>query len=268
MTGGAPPQRPAAPFYVSQGPEIELFEAAYARGLPVLLKGPTGCGKTRFVSHMAWRLGRPLTTVACHDDLTGNDLVGRYLLMNGQTQWMDGPLTRAVREGGIAYLDEVVEARKDVVVVIHPLADHRRILPVDRLTTELQAPPEFMLVISFNPGYQSAAKDLKQSTRQRFVAIQLGYPSPALEIEILRGETEVPVEMARTLVQIGAAVRAMVPEGLEEGASPRTLVSAAGLILSGIDPVAACRAAIAHPITDDHDLEDAISQVIEAHFQA
>ncbi len=257
-----------APFYLPQAHEVEVFEAAYGRRLPVLLKGPTGCGKTRLVRHMAWRLGRDLVTVACHDDLTGNDLVGRYLLRDGETQWLDGPLTRAVRRGAIAYLDEIVEARKDVVVVIHPLADDRRVLPIDRLGTELEAPPEFMLVISFNPGYQSAAKDLKQSTRQRFVAIELGYPPPDLEVEILRGETGVANEIAEALVQIGGAVRAMVPEGLEEGASTRTLISAAELVLAGIDPGSACRAAIAGAITDDPDLSDAILQVVAAYFGA
>ena len=256
------------PFYLPQSHEVEVFEAAHARGLPVLLKGPTGCGKTRLVRHMAWRLGRDLVTVACHDDLTGNDLVGRYLLRDGQTQWLDGPLTQAVRRGALVYLDEIVEARKDVVVVIHPLADDRRVLPIDRLGTALEAPPEFMLVISFNPGYQSAAKDLKQSTRQRFVAIELGYPPPALEVEILRGETGVADEIAEALVQIGGAVRAMVPEGLEEGASTRTLISAAELVLAGIAPSAACRAAIAAPITDDPDPSDTMLQVIGAHFGA
>ncbi len=257
-----------APFYLPQGSEVDLFEAAHHRRLPVLIKGPTGCGKTRFVRHMAWRLGRPLITVACHDDLTGNDLVGRHLLQDGQTQWLDGPLTSAVRRGAVAYLDEVVEARKDVIVVIHPLADDRRVLPLDRLSTEIPAPPEFMLVISFNPGYQSAAKDLKESTRQRFVAIALGYPPPPLEVDVLTGETGVGQEMAEALVAIGGEVRAMVPEGLEEGASTRTLVSAATLMLAGIEPTAACRAAIAHCITDDPDLESAILQVIGAHFGA
>jgi nitric oxide reductase NorQ protein len=256
----------SGPFYLPQGDEVELFAAAYRSRLPILLKGPTGCGKTRFVRHMAWRLERPLITVACHDDLSGSDLVGRFLLKDGATEWSDGPLTRSLKQGAIAYLDEVVEARKDIIVVLHPLADDRRVLPIDKLGVILEAPPEFMLVASFNPGYQNAIKDLKQSTRQRFVTIDLGYPEPDLERRILTGETGVPDDLAATLVRIGNEVRALVPEGLEEGASTRTLVAAANLMGQGINETSACRAAIAGPITDDPDLKEAIGQVIQAHF--
>ena len=256
------------PFYLSQDDEVELFAAAYRSRLPILLKGPTGCGKTRLVRHMAWELGRPLITVACHDDLSSGDLVGRFLLKDGATEWSDGPLTRAVRDGAIAYLDEVVEARKDIVVVLHPLADDRRVLTLDKLGLMLEAPPEFMLVASFNPGYQSAVKDLKQSTRQRFVAIELGYPEPDLERKILSGETGATDDLAAILVRIGNEVRALVPEGLEEGASTRTLVAAATLIGEGLSESSACQAAIAGPITDDPDLQEAIRQVIAAHFGA
>lgn len=251
------------PYYRSQANEAQLFEAAFRHRLPVLLKGPTGCGKTRFVRHMAWRLGRPLITVACHEDLTATDLVGRFLLKGGETVWSDGPLTMGVRQGAMVYLDEVVEARKDIVVVIHPLADDRRTLPIEKLGTMVPAPPEFMLVASFNPGYQSALKDLKQSTRQRFVSVALGYPEPVLEAEIISHETGIGLAKSRQLVRVAIAVRRMVEEGLEEGASTRTLVYAATLIQSGVPELAACRAAIAEPITDDPDLIASIQTVIE-----
>lgn len=252
------------PYYRSQGNEVALFESAYRHRLPLLLKGPTGSGKTRLVRHMAWRLGRPLITVACHEDLSATDLVGRFLLKGGETVWSDGPLTMGVRQAAIVYLDEVVEARRDIVVVIHPLADDRRTLPVEKLGQALQAPPEFMLVASFNPGYQRALKDLKQSTRQRFVSVPLGYPEPDLETEILVHETGLPHHKARQLVSVGVAVRRLVEEGLEEGASTRTLVFAATLIQSGVEEMEACSTTIAEPLTDDPDLLAAIRGVIEA----
>lgn len=251
----------AEPYYQSQGGEVAVFEAAFRNRLPVLLKGPTGCGKTRFVRHMAWRLGRPLVTVACHEDLTATDLVGRFLLRGGETVWSDGPLTTGVRHGAIVYLDEVVEARRDVIVVIHPLADDRRTLPVEKLAAILDAPPEFMLVASFNPGYQSALKDLKQSTRQRFVSVPLGYPDPDLEERILVHESGIDAAGAGRLVQLAVSIRRMVEEGLEEGASTRLLVYAASLIRSGVPPLEACRAAIVEPLSDDPDLRAAMHAV-------
>jgi nitric oxide reductase NorQ protein len=254
----------AEPYYRSQGHEVGIFEAAFRNRLAVLLKGPTGCGKTRLVRHMAWRLGRPLVTVACHEDLTATDLVGRFLLRGGETIWADGPLTTGVRHGAVVYLDEVVEARKDIVVVIHPLADDRRILPVEKLDTVLKAPPEFMLVASFNPGYQSALKDLKQSTRQRFVSITLGYPRADLEAQILVHETGIDDARAARLVTLGTSVRRMVDEGLEEGASTRVLIHAATLIRSGVPDLDACQAAIAEPLTDDPDLRGSIQAVAQA----
>ena len=237
--------------YIASGPEKDIFRAAWANGLPVLLKGPTGCGKTRLVQSMAEELGRPLVTVACHEDLTAGDLVGRFLLRGGETIWEDGPLTRAVRQGGICYLDEIVEARADTTVVIHPLADHRRELNIDRLGEYLTAPPEFMLVLSYNPGYQSVLKDLKPSTRQRMVAIELGYPTAEVEERIIVQEAQVDVDWARRLVRLGQAIRALKDEGLAEGASTRTLISTARLIKSGIAPHVAAEVAIAAPLSDD-----------------
>jgi nitric oxide reductase NorQ protein len=237
--------------YLPSGREKEIFAAAWRQGLPVLLKGPTGCGKTRFVQTMAEALGRPLFTVACHEDLTAGDLVGRFLLRGGETVWEDGPLTRAVREGGICYLDEVVEARADTTVVIHPLADHRRELNIERLGQQLMAPPEFMLVVSYNPGYQSVLKDLKPSTRQRMVSIELRYPAPELEERILCQETGIDADMARRLVRLGQAIRQLQHEGLPEAASTRTLVSTALLIQDGVAPQDAAEAAITGPLTDD-----------------
>jgi nitric oxide reductase NorQ protein len=252
------------PYYRPQHREVELFEAAYRRKLPVLLKGPTGCGKTRFIRAMAWRLGRPLITVACHEDLSAGDLVGRFLIKGGETVWSDGPLTRGVREGAIVYLDEVVEARKDVIVVIHPLADDRRVLTVEKLDQLLVAPPEFMLVASFNPGYQSALKELKQSTRQRFVGIALGYPEPALEEEIVVHETGIGREVAQAIVSAGAAIRRLVSEGLEEGASTRCLVYAAALTRAGVPVRDACRSALGEPLTDDPDLMASIDAIVDS----
>jgi len=250
--------------YFVQGDEQKLFELAYQNQLPLLLKGPTGCGKTRFVTHMAEKLGRPLYTVACHDDLTAADLVGRYLIEGGETVWRDGPLTRAVREGGICYLDEVVEARKDTTVVIHPLSDDRRLLPIDRTGEVLQAPPEFMLIISYNPGYQNLLKGLKPSTRQRFVAVSFDYPKPDLEIKIVTSETGVNEFMARQLVDLANALRQLKDHDLEESVSTRLLVYAATLIHSGMHPVTACRAAIIEPLTDDEDIVEALMQVVLA----
>ncbi len=237
--------------YIATGKEQEIFAAAARNGLPVLLKGPTGCGKTRFVQSMAVQLGRPLITVACHEDLTAGDLVGRFLLRGGATVWEDGPLTRAVRSGAICYLDEVVEARADTTVVIHPLADHRRELNVERLGEQLLAPPEFMLVMSYNPGYQSVLKDLKPSTRQRMVSIELSFPNADIEERIVVQETGIDVAMARRLVRLGQAIRQLQHEGIAEAASTRTLVSTALLIKDGVAPQLAAEAAITGPLTDD-----------------
>ena len=254
------------PFYKPHGNEIELFEHAYRNRLPLLIKGPTGCGKTRFVSHMAARLGLPLYTVACHDDLTAADLVGRHLIGDGQTVWSDGPLTRAVRQGGICYLDEVVEARKDTTVVLHPLTDDRRILPIERTGEELHAPDDFMLVVSYNPGYQNLLKSLKPSTRQRFVAISLGFPPPAIEERILVTESGVAPEMATRLVSLAGRLRQLKDHDLEEAASTRLLVYAASLIAAGCDPVTACDAALVEPLTDDPDTAQALLEVVRASF--
>jgi nitric oxide reductase NorQ protein len=250
------------PYYLAVGKEVELFEAAYGARLPVMLKGPTGCGKTRFVEYMAWRLSRPLVTVACHEDLSATDLVGRFLLEGDQTVWHDGPLTTAVKHGAICYLDEVVEARKDTIVLIHPLTDDRRILPVEKRGTVLQAPDEFMLVVSYNPGYQSVLKDLKQSTRQRFVALEFDYPPATLEADIVAHEGRVDEQTARDLVVIGHKVRNLKGHGLEEGVSTRLLVYAAQLISRGIDPHLACEVAIKSPVTDDAELQRGIHEIV------
>jgi nitric oxide reductase NorQ protein len=250
------------PYYLPVGREVELFEAAYYARLPGMLKGPTGCGKTRFVEYMAWRLGRPLITVACHEDLSATDLVGRFLLEGDETVWHDGPLTIAVKHGAICYLDEVVEARKDTIVLIHPLTDDRRILPVEKRGSILRAPEEFMLVVSYNPGYQSVIKDLKQSTRQRFVGLEFTYPPAQLEAEILIHEGNVDSQTARDLVLIGEKVRNLKGHGLEEGVSTRLLVYAAQLISRGIHPHMACDVAITSPITDDAELQRSIREII------
>jgi nitric oxide reductase NorQ protein len=254
------------PYYEPVGNEIPIFEAAYRNRLPVLLKGPTGCGKTRFMEHMAWRLKRPLITVSCHDDLTASDLVGRYLVKGGETMWVDGPLTRAVRCGGICYLDEIVEARKDTMVVIHPLADDRRELPMEKLGQLLQAPEEFCLAISYNPGYQSVLKDLKQSTRQRFVALEFDYPAPDLERRIVANESGVDAGMAEKLVKFAQMTRNLKGSGLDEGASTRLLVHAGKLISSGVDPVVACKSAVAQAVTDDADMLAAIQELSSSLF--
>lgn len=254
------------PYYEPVGDEIQLFEAAYRQQIPVLLKGPTGCGKTRFMEHMAWRLKRPLITVSCHDDLTASDLVGRYLVKGGETVWVDGPLTRAVRCGGICYLDEIVEARKDTMVVIHPLADDRRTLPMEKLGQLVEAPPEFCLAISYNPGYQSVLKDLKQSTRQRFVALEFDYPSAELERRIVVNESSVDAGMAEKLVKFAQMTRNLKGSGLEEGASTRLLVHAGKLMSGGVDPVVACRSAVAQAVTDDADMLAAIQELSSSLF--
>lgn len=254
------------PFYVPQGDEVDVFLRAHAARLPVLIKGPTGCGKTRFVAHMAHRLGRPLMTVACHEDLSASDLVGRYLLLGDQTVWMDGPLTAGVRHGGIVYLDEVVEARKDTLVVIHPLTDDRRILPIDRLATVLRAPDAFMMVVSYNPGYQSVLKDLKPSTKQRFVTIELGYPSEAVEARVLVAETGIDDARAGTLVRVGAKIRNLASHGLDEGVSTRLLVYAARLMVGGLAPEAACRAAFSRSLTEDRELQASLDAVVADFF--
>ncbi len=254
------------PFYLSSGEEINLFETAWQARLPVMLKGPTGCGKTRFVQHMAWRLKRPLVTVACHEDLFASDLLGRYLLQHDETVWVDGPLTRAVRMGAICYLDEIVEARKDTTVVIHPLTDDRRMLSIDKKGEVLQAHPDFMLVISYNPGYQSVLKDLKQSTRQRFVSMQFDYPPAEQESRIVAEEGGVAPEMARHLVTLAGKIRSIREQGLTEGASTRLLIYAAQLIQRGIDPAQACRAAVCLPLTDDDRLQETLSDLIDDLF--
>ncbi len=252
------------PFYLSQSNEVALFEQAWRHQLPVMIKGPTGCGKTRFVQFMAARLGRPLYTVACHDDLTAADLVGRHLIGENGTFWCDGPLTRAVREGAICYLDEVVEARKDTTVVLHPLTDDRRILPLERTGETLSAPPGFMLVVSFNPGYQNLLKGMKPSTRQRFVAMSFGFPAPEREIEILRGETGIESDLAARLVKLANALRALKDHDLEEPASTRLLVYAATLIKHGFSMVDACIAALVQPLSDDEETIEALTEVVHA----
>ena len=273
------------PFYLPLGDEKELFEAAYRQQLPILLKGPTGCGKTRFIEHMAWHLGRPLTvvkksgkakdngtsmplvTIACHEDLTASDLVGRYLLEPEGTRWMDGPLARAVKAGAICYLDEIVEARKDTTVLIHPLTDHRRILPVDKLGEVLTAHPSFLLVISYNPGYQSAVKDLKHSTRQRFVAMEFGYPSVEQEADIVERESSCTPEYALSLARLGEKVRHLRDHGLQEGVSTRLLIYAGKLMTQGIQPRRACEVAVVWALTDDAEVQRSTQEVVFSIFE-
>ena len=250
------------PYYLPIHQEVELFEAAYAARLPVMLKGPTGCGKTRFVEYMAYRMNRPLITVACHEDLSATDLVGRFLLEGEETVWHDGPLTTAVRSGAICYLDEVVEARKDTVVIIHPLTDDRRRLPIEKRGTVIEAPPEFMLVVSYNPGYQSILKDLKQSTRQRFVAMEFDYPNAEDEAAIVAKEGGIDSQTAQDLVKIGQKVRNLRGHGLEEGVSTRLLIYAAQMIAKGISPINAAEVAICSPITDDRELQRSIREIV------
>ena len=256
-----------APFYRPVGEEITLFKAAHAAKRPVLLKGPTGCGKSRFVAYMAYHLKRPLITVACHEDLTASDLVGRYLLKGDETVWSDGPLALAVKHGAICYLDEVVEARKDTTVVIHPLTDDRRILPIEKKGEILPAVDDFMIVISYNPGYQSLLKDLKQSTRQRFIALEFQYPPPAAEAEIIAHEAGVPRETAERLVAIGGKVRNLKNHGLEEGVGTRLLIYAGQLIARGIPPHLACRATIADAMTDDPEMRRSLIEIAGSFFE-
>jgi len=276
----------AEPFYQPVKDEIELFESAYAQKIPVLLKGPTGCGKTRFIEYMAFKLGRPvsvvreeagarngeesgrpLVTVACHEDLTASDMVGRYLLEGDSTRWIDGPLTRAVKAGAICYLDEIVEARKDTTVLIHPLTDHRRLLPIEKLGQIVEARDGFLLVISYNPGYQSALKDLKHSTRQRFMAIEFNYPPRDLEAKIIAHEAGVSDAVAADLAKLGEKVRHLKEHGLAEGVSTRLLIYAGKLIHEGIAPRRACHVAVVWALTDDRDVQRSIEEVVSSIFE-
>ena len=270
MTGSAVPDRggaaaaAAVPFYAPVANECAVFEAAHRLHLPLLLKGPTGCGKTRFVAHMAARLHVPLITIACHDDLTAADLTGRYLLQGGETVWVDGPLTRAVRAGGICYLDEVVEARKDVTVVLHPLTDDRRILPLERTGETLAAPPGFMLVVSYNPGYQNILKSLKPSTRQRFLALAFDFPPPDQEVEIVAHESGLARERCRPLVQLAGRLRSLKGQDLEEGVSTRLIVYCASLIAAGMKHHLAVEAALVEPLSDDADVRRGLVDIVRA----
>ena len=254
------------PYYQEVAGEIALATVAANSHLPVMLKGPTGCGKTRFVKHMAFRLGRPLITVACHEDLTASDLVGRYLLKGDETVWVDGPLTLGVKHGAIVYLDEVVEARKDTTVIIHPLSDDRRLLPIEKRGQMIEAVDDFMLVISYNPGYQSVLKELKQSTKQRFMAIEFGYPPPDLETSIVEKEARIPRATAQRLVKLGGKVRNLRHHGLDEGVSTRLLIYAGTLIQQGVPHERACDVAIVHPITDDPDMQRSMQELVKAIF--
>ncbi|MDA8390812.1 MAG: CbbQ/NirQ/NorQ/GpvN family protein [Gammaproteobacteria bacterium] len=257
------------PYYEPQGNEIGIFEAAWRKRLPVMLKGPTGCGKTRFLEHMAHRLGRPLVSVACHEDLTSADLVGRFLLEGESTVWQDGPLTRAVKAGAICYLDEIVEARTDSTVIIHPLTDHRRRLPLEKRGLEIEAHEDFLLVISYNPGYQTVLKDLKPSTKQRFVAISFQYPDADTEARIVCTEVAgLDADVARRLVAVAGQARALKDHGLDEASSTRSLVYAGSLITAGLSPLEAGEAALVSPVTDDLDLAQALREIIKAHFRA
>ena len=254
------------PYYQAQGKEVALFEAAYHARLPVMVKGPTGCGKSRFIEYMAWKLDKPLITVACNEDMTASDLLGRYLLEANGTHWLDGPLTTAARIGAICYLDEIVEARQDTTVVIHPLTDHRRQLPLDKRGELIHAHPDFQLVISYNPGYQSLLKDLKQSTKQRFVGFDFDYPGAELETAIVAAETGIDPGTAAKLVKIGRTARKLKGHGLDEGISTRLLVYAATLIKGGVSPLDACRMALVRPITDDADIRATLDHTIDAVF--
>ncbi len=263
----APQPDDVAPYYEPQGNEIAVFEAAYKKRLPVMLKGPTGCGKTRFLEYMAFQLKRPLVTVSCHEDLTSSDLVGRFLLEGAETVWQDGPLTRAVKAGAICYLDEIVEARTDSTVVIHSLTDHRRKLTIEKKGMEIDAHEDFMLVISYNPGYQTALKDLKPSTKQRFIAINFDFPNEEVERKILVNEVPgVDREIAHQLVAAGRKARLLKDHGLEEATSTRALVYAANMINAGLDPIGACQVAMVNPITDDIELSEAMMEIVQAHF--
>jgi nitric oxide reductase NorQ protein len=254
------------PYYTPVGNEEQIFKAAFQQRLSIVLKGPTGCGKTRFVEAMAHDLGQSLITVACHDDLTTADLVGRYLLRGGETEWVDGPLTHAVRDGAICYLDEVVEARQDTTVVLHPLADHRRQLPIERLGVTLRAAPGFCLVVSYNPGYQSVLKDLKDSTRQRMVAIEFGFPTPQVEEQIVAHEAGIDRDQAARLVQVAQAIRRLETPGLREVASTRLLIAAGRLITEGLTAPQAAQAAIIGPLTDDASVMRGLAEMIDAYL--
>ncbi len=254
------------PYYLPRGDEVEIAKAAYANQLPLLLKGPTGCGKTRFMEFLAWELDRPLITVSCHDDLSTSDLVGRYLLRGGEALWVDGPLALALRAGAICYLDEIVEARKDTTVVIHPLADDRRALPIEKKGELLSAPAEFMLAVSYNPGYQSVLKDLKPSTRQRFVSLEFDYPAPEFEAEIVSRESCLDHATALALVKVATMTRALKDSGLQEGASTRLLIHAAKLVRSGIPMRTACRVAITGTLTDEPEMLAAIDEIVSSVF--
>lgn len=262
------PQADAPPYYEPQGGEIQVFEAAYRKRLPVMLKGPTGCGKTRFLEHMAWKLRRPLVTVSCHEDLTSSDLVGRFLLEGDETVWQDGPLTRAVKAGAICYLDEIVEARTDSTVIIHPLTDHRRRLPLEKKGQEIEAHEDFMLVISYNPGYQTVLKDLKPSTKQRFVGINFDFPREEVELKVVQHEApELSPDRVARLVAAGRKARALKDHGLEEVTSTRALVYAAEMMAAGLPPVEACRVSMVNPVTDDAELAEALMEIVKAHFE-
>lgn len=276
------------PFYIPVSDEIELFEAAYRQKIPVLLKGPTGCGKTRFVEHMSWRLSQPssstgrkgkaaraeknghsipLITVACHEDLTASDLVGRYLLEGEETKWIDGPLTRAVKVGAICYMDEIVEARKDTTVLIHPLTDHRRILPIEKRGQIMEAHDGFLLCMSYNPGYQSALKDLKHSTRQRFISIEFNYPDREREAQIIEHEAGVDASIAASLAMLGEKIRNLKDHGLSEGSSTRLLIYAGKLINQGISSRRACQVAIVWGVTDDAEIQQSMEEVVSSIFE-
>lgn len=275
-TGTTPPSLSGEPFYLPVHDEVALFTAAYEQRIPVLLKGPTGCGKTRFVEHMAWRIfggraaapAQPLVTVTCHDDITSADLVGRYLLSGEGTAWLDGPLTQAARSGAICYLDEVVEARKDTTVILHSLTDHRRTLPIERLGETIEAHDDFLLVVSYNPGYQAGAKDLKPSTRQRFMAIEFTYPERDLEARIIAHEADVDEATARDLAFLGMQLRRLDEAGVIEGPSTRLLVHVGGLITRGIAPRRACEVGLVQALSDDSDVQEAVTQVVGAVFPA
>ncbi len=262
-----------APYYLPLADEVDIFLTAYEKRLPILLKGPTGCGKTRFVEHMAYKIfgGRktskmPLQTIACHEDLSATDMVGRYLLKGEETVWQDGPLTRAVREGSICYLDEIVEARKDSTVLIHSLTDHRRILPVEKLGVTLDAHPDFLLVISYNPGYQSLLKDLKTSTRQRFVAIEFDYPEPSVEAEIICHETGLDSDPSGGLALVGEKIRNLQGHGFDDGVSTRLLIYAAELMTAGMDPLRACDVSIVKALSDDQSVQCGLQEIVSAIF--
>ena len=262
----APYRITQAPYYRSVADETTLFDIAFGLRLPLMLKGPTGCGKSRFVEHMAWRLGKPLVTVACNEDITAGDLVGRWLLDADGTRWQDGPLALAARHGAICYLDEIVEARADTTVVIHPLADSRRLLPIEKLNQVVHAHADFQLVVSYNPGYQNVMKDLKTSTRQRFAAIEFGFPAAAIETEIVAHESGLDPVMAARVVALGERTRRLKGHGLDEGASTRMLVHAAALMARGVAASTACRMAVVLPVTDDADMAQALEAAVAASF--